>query len=197
MTRQYLERKNLEIKSMDDQGFFSGYASIFDVVDSQNDMIVKGAFQRTLRDHKGDIKLLWQHRFEEPIGIFTRMEEDVHGLYVEGRLLLEVQRAREAHALLKSGSVGGLSIGYMPVKYHMDAATGVRVLEEVALYEVSLVTFPANEHAKVRTVKQNGKTQEALDRKEDYTAQIRQGDFIRLADELDRALAILTTTSGF
>lgn len=173
--------ETLQLKQLDDDGRFAGYASIFGVVDNQNDMMRRGAFMRTLEEQDGDIRLLWQHRFEEPIGIFSLLREDARGLYVEGRLLLDVQRAREAHALLKAGAICGLSIGYVPVKYHIDADTGVRVLEEVALYEVSLVTFPANSEATVHAVKEDGELENA----------IRSGALVRFSDEVDRAMSIL------
>jgi HK97 family phage prohead protease len=98
--------------------------------------------------------MLWQHQQDEPIGVFERMFEDKRGLYVEGSLLLDVQRANEAHSLLKAGVVKGLSIGYSPLRYKIDEKTGVRVLAEVELWEVSLVTFPANAAANVTVVKQ-------------------------------------------
>lgn len=170
----------LQLKAVDDEGRFAGYASIFGVVDSQNDRMEAGAFHETLSEKATDIRLLWQHNFEEPIGVFTALREDARGLYVEGKLLLDVQRAKEAHALLKAGAICGLSIGYVPVKYHIDASTGVRVLQEVALYEVSLVTFPANSAATVHAVKQ-----------EDWSAELRSGQMIRFADEIDRSIGIL------
>ena len=78
----------------------------------------------------------------------------MHGLYVEGRLLLGVQRAREALALLKAGAISGLSIGYSPVRFRIDKKNSVRTLSDVELWEISLVTFPANNHAGVTVVKQ-------------------------------------------
>jgi HK97 family phage prohead protease len=151
------ERKRLgftlELKSLDAQGRFAGYASVFDVVDNQRDIILGGAFARTLRERTHEIKLLWQHQQEEPIGVFDRMFEDARGLYVEGTLLLDVQRAMEAYTLLKAGAISGLSIGYSPVRYRIDAQTGIRLLAEVELWEVSLVTFPANAAANVTVVK--------------------------------------------
>lgn len=173
--------ETLQLKQLDDAGRFAGYASIFHIVDNQNDRMLPGAFRQTLQDQQGDIKLLWQHNFDEPIGVFASMREDARGLYVEGRLLLDVQRAKEAHALLKAGAIGGLSIGYVPVKYHIDPETGVRVLEEVALYEVSIVTFPANSDATVQAVKEDAES----------VAAIRSGAFIRFADAVDRAIATL------
>lgn len=165
----------LELKSLDGVGRFAGYASVFDVVDSQKDIIQRGAFTHSLKGRVGAIKLLWQHQQDEPIGVFERMFEDARGLYVEGRLLLEVQRAKEAHVLLKTGAISGLSIGYSPVRYKVDPQTGVRVLSEVDLWEISLVTFPANEAANITVVKQ-----------------AKQGDELaRLSQEMDRALKVL------
>lgn len=143
----------LEIKSMDSEGRFAGYASVFDIIDNQRDVMLKGAFSNTLKNSANQIKLLWQHQQSEPIGVFERMFEDEIGLYVEGRLLLDVQKGREAFSLLKVGAVSGLSIGYSPVRYKMDADTGVRLLAEVDLWEISLVTFPANAAANVTVVK--------------------------------------------
>ena len=91
---------------------------------------------------------------EEPIGVITDLHEDEYGLYMEGRLLLDVERAREAYALLKEGVVRGLSIGYRPTKYQYDPESGVRELAQVELVEVSLVSDPANEAAEVNEVKQ-------------------------------------------
>ncbi|MDX1974459.1 MAG: HK97 family phage prohead protease [Rickettsiales bacterium] len=145
---------NLHIKSLDNTGRFAGYASVFDMVDSQRDMMLRGAFMATVKNRVQDIKLLWQHQQDEPIGVFEAVFEDMHGLYVEGRLLLDVARAKEAYTLLKSGAISGMSIGYSPVRYRIDAETGVRKLAEVDLWEISLVTFPANAAANVTVVKQ-------------------------------------------
>lgn len=150
----------LEIKSLDESGKFAGYASVFDVVDNQRDVVLRGAFMQSISRRVGEIKLLWQHNQAEPIGVFEVMFEDERGLYVEGRLLLQVERAREAYALLKSGAVNGLSIGYTPVKYRMNPDLGVRELRQVELWEVSLVTFPANDVSRVTVVK--GGAQELL-----------------------------------
>lgn len=145
----------LQVKSLGEDGTFAGYASVFDIVDNQKDIMMKGAFAGTLKKGASAIKLLWQHQQDEPIGVFEKMFEDAVGLYVEGRLLLDVQKAREAHALMKAGAVSGLSIGYSPTRYRIDAETGVRMLAEVDLFEVSLVTFPANAQSKVTVVKQS------------------------------------------
>jgi len=147
----------LELKSLEDGGYFSGYASVFNVEDNHNDIILPGAFGRSLsHKHAGrDIKLLWQHRNDEPIGLITKLVEDSHGLYVEAKLLLDVARGREAYSLLKTGAMKGLSIGFIVKKYERDAKTGSRVIYEADLWEISLVTFPANEKAQVISLKSN------------------------------------------
>lgn len=143
----------LELKFVGEEGTFAGYASIFHVVDSQRDEVMPGAFRDTLARRDTPVKLLWQHRLEEPIGVVTQLFEDARGLYIEGRLLLEVAQAREAYALLKAGAVSGLSIGYSPRRVRRDADSGVRKLYAVDLVEVSLVTLPANSAAQVTVVK--------------------------------------------
>lgn len=143
----------LELKALDGNGKFAGYASVFDVVDSQNDMVLQGAFTHTLQQRAGQIKLLWQHQWEEPIGVITKLFEDARGLYVEGVLLMEIARAKEAYALLKAGVVKGLSIGYTPGRWVHDPDTGLRKLQSVDLWEISLVTVPANAAAQVTVVK--------------------------------------------
>lgn len=144
----------LDLKSLDDSGVFAGYASVFDVVDSQADVMMRGAFTDSLQADDRDVKLLWQHAMDEPIGVIEQLREDRHGLYIKGRLLMDVARAREAYSLLKQQVVKGLSIGYSPKRYRVDDNTGIRYVSQVDLWEVSLVTFPANEAAQVTVVKQ-------------------------------------------
>ena len=181
---------DLTLKSLDPQGRFAGYASVFGLVDNQRDIMQRGAFSRTLTKRLNNVKLLWQHQQDEPIGIFDIMFEDERGLYVEGTLLLEVQRAREAYALMKAGAVSGLSIGYSPVRYHIDADTGVRHLSEVDLWEVSLVTFPANAAAGVTVVKQAEPILTNYEI-EQWNQALRAGHILRLSQALNDAIAAL------
>lgn len=177
----------LELKSIDTHGRFAGYASVFNVVDSQRDIMLAGAFSKTLSRRHDNVKLLWQHQQEEPIGVFDVMFEDERGLYVEGRLLLDVQRARESYALLKAGAVSGLSIGYSPVRYRIDPDSGVRQLAEVELWEISLVTFPANTAANVTVVK---RVEPILSNYEieQWNRALKTGEAIRLSQALDHAI---------
>lgn len=159
-----------ELKDLDDKtGTFKGYASVFGALDLGLDIVDAGAFKRTLAEHskKGTMpKMLWQHDRSQPIGVWKSMEEDARGLKVEGKFVLEVQRAREVHALMKAGAVDGLSIGYRTKKFKMDAETGIRHLEDVDLLEVSPVTFPMLPKALVQTVK--GELPKTVREFEDY-----------------------------
>jgi HK97 family phage prohead protease len=142
----------VEIKSLDLHGRFAGYASVFDVVDHQRDRVRVGAFQQSLKARLP--QLLWQHQWENPIGIIEEIFEDDRGLYVRGRLLMEVEKAREAYALLKAGALRGLSIGYQAKQARRDPDTGVRELLQIELFEISIVTMPANAQANVTVLKQ-------------------------------------------
>lgn len=141
----------LECKADEATRRLSGYASVFGNVDSYNDIVAKGAFSRTLQA-KQKIPMLWQHDSSDVVGVFDVMEERPKGLYVEGTIA-DTSMGEDAYKLLKMGAITGLSIGYSVKKYSVDQKKGMRTLEDVELYEVSLVTFPANEKAQVLNVK--------------------------------------------
>lgn len=147
----------LTLKSVSDTGEFDGYGSVFGVKDSYSDIVMPGAFQKSLAawQEKGRLPaLLWQHNMAEPIGIYTEMREDTTGLYVKGRLLIEDDPlAKRAHAHMKAGSLSGLSIGYILNDYEYDKDKSAFLLKEIDLWEVSLVTFPANDEARIADVK--------------------------------------------
>ena len=142
---------NLELKELSAEGIFSAYASIFDNVDYENDTVIKGAFTKSIAE-KTPV-MLWNHNTAEPIGIWTTVKEDDKGLYVEGKLLInEVARAKEVYSLLKEGAVSGLSIGYSVNDYTYDEK-GIRQLKDVTLHEISLVSIPCNDEARIISVK--------------------------------------------
>jgi len=155
---------NCEIKAYHDDddddkkpyGKFEGYGSIFGNKDLGNDVVEDGAFSKSLRRKKAKgIKLLWQHKQDMPIGVFETIKEDGDGLRVKGKLALGTQQGREAYELLKMGALDGLSIGYKadPQKQYYDERRRRRMLKEVDLMEISLVTFPMNPKARVQQVK--------------------------------------------
>lgn len=133
---------------------FEGYASLFGRPDLGNDIVLPGAFAGSLaRRGPTGVKLLWQHDPAEPIGVWEAIREDARGLFVRGRLIPELARAREARALLKSGALDGLSIGFRTEKARTDPRRGVRELIAVDLWEISLVTFPLLPEARVSAAK--------------------------------------------
>lgn len=147
---------SLSLKATGDDGTIEGYGSVFGVRDSWDDIIAKGAFAASLAAHKaaGTMPaMLWQHSADAPIGVWTDMVEDDKGLYIKGQLVMDTVRGKEAHALLKAGAINGLSIGFMSKQWSYDRDSDVRTLTEVDLWEVSLVTFPANEKTRVTNVK--------------------------------------------
>lgn len=146
-----------EIKSIGEDGTFSGYGAVFGNVDFWGDVIAPGAFAKTLAAFAAKNAMpamLWQHDSDHPIGVWTDMREDSKGLYVEGRLLIaDVSKAKEAHALLKARGISGMSIGYYASVWEWDDNKDIRTLKEIDLWEISLVTFPANDQAQVVDVK--------------------------------------------
>ena len=143
-----------DLKSVDADGTFEGYASVFGAEDMAHDVVMAGAFTQSLakRGAQG-VKLLFQHDPAEPIGVWLELAEDPKGLYARGRLMPEVAKAREVLALMRAGALDGLSIGFRAVKGSRDAKSGVRRLKEIDLWEISIVTFPMLQEARVETVK--------------------------------------------
>lgn len=131
-------------------GSFEGYASVFGVEDRGGDTVVAGAFTKCLEvTPLNEIKLLWQHDAHQVIGHFTEVVEDGMGLKVRGQLLLDVQKGREAHALMKVDAIDSLSIGYKTIRSDRNEDDWTRKLLEIDLWEISLVTFPQLPSAKV------------------------------------------------
>ena len=107
-----------------------------------------------LRRGASGVKMLWQHNPSEPIGVWQGLGEDGRGLFVQGRLDLAVGRAREVQALMRSRAVDGLSIGFRTERSRRDQKSGLRRLERLDLWEVSVVTFPMQPQARISAVKQ-------------------------------------------
>lgn len=146
---------------------FSGYGAVFGNMDAYGDVIAKGAFEKTLAECKTSgiwPAMLSQHGGWDmsaesltPIGVWTEMREDDHGLYVEGKLA-DTPRGREMYALIKMSprpAINGMSIGFRPIEWtnRSKPEEPRRTLTRVELLELSLVTFPANGKARVIGVK--------------------------------------------
>jgi len=139
-------------KEPDEDGTFEGYASVFGIIDQGMDVVDRGAFSKSLGSGR-KVKMLWQHDQSQPIGVWDEIREDERGLFVKGRLLKDVQKGREAMALMRAGALDSMSIGYRTVEAVAEGDGRVRKLQEVDLFEISLVTFPMLPDAKVTSVK--------------------------------------------
>ena len=174
---QYIERP-FQIKSIQGDGKFTGYGSVFGEVDSYRDVVMPGAFIESLEAHKlkgRKVPMLWQHNTRQPIGVYSEVREDDHGLCVEGEINMDVQLGREAHALMKQGALTGLSIGYDTVREEWDNAGMLRKLFKVDLWEISPVTFPAGDTARVTSVK----SIEALTTLSEFEKHLRDAGFTK------------------
>ncbi len=178
-----MEHKQIEFKfTMADgdsePGSFTGYGSVFDAIDSYGDAVQKGAFKKTLREKK-KFPLLWSHdSFLVPIGIITG-EEDDHGLKIAGSLNLDIELARDVRSAMKQGSVNGLSIGFNIVKKDIDEETGIRIIKEINLWEISACVFQACPGAVVAEVKSRLSGEEP----DDESTPVVKPEHIHLVDE--------------
>lgn len=174
-----------EIKSIgeNESGEMSvrGLASTFGNIDLYGDVIVPGAFKKTLQEKgAGKVKFLYQHNAYEPIGFIKSLTESEDGLEMEAIFLKGVQRAEESYLLAKAGALDSFSIGFRTIK-STKGEDNLRYISEIDLWEVSLVTFPANPKALVDGVKAS-QAQEFIEDKLGLSA-----------DEAKRALEILTS----
>lgn len=151
---------NLEWKA-DEAGVIEGYGSVFDVVDDGGDIVAPGAFTNSLRTGR-KVKMLFQHDPNRVIGTWSEIEEDGKGLRVKGKLLVNTTGGRDAYEQVKDRAIDGLSIGYRSLK-SMDR-NGKRVILQADLWEVSLVTFPMNELARIDAVKAAAMSERDMER---------------------------------
>jgi len=152
MELEYKELK-LEVKADDvdlKEGTFSGYASTFGNVDEGGDIIEKGAFKKTLKEHSDMVKVLRGHL--QLIGKPLEMREDNRGLFVKG-FISQTELGKETLTLMRDGVLDAMSIGFNTLKSHFDKDKGIRHIKELKLWEFSIVTWGMNTQAKVEAVK--------------------------------------------
>ena len=136
--------------AIDSDGRFSGYASVFGRVDGGGDMVMPGAFRDSLETRGSErVRLLFQHDPKEPVGLWDEIVEDGFGLWVSGRLIDGVPRAASLRALIAGRAIDGLSIGFRAVRATREGRTGTRRLWAVDLWEISIVTFPMMDAARI------------------------------------------------
>ena len=154
--------------SKSDNTVIIGYASVFEVTDNQNDIISKGAFKNS---ESHNVKLLWQHDVTKPIGVIKYLAEDDYGLKIEAEINNKTLLGAEASALIKQKAVSGLSIGFT-IRSSDYNLQGLRVIDEVELMEISIVTFPANSMAGISQIKQQTMDSTSLDELEHLVRQL-------------------------
>lgn len=151
-----IKQFKFSMKAIKEDGSFSGHAAVFGNEDLGGDVIEPGAFKKTLSE-RTDFPILFNHNYYDmPIGVNVNASEDSKGLYVEGQLAMDVQKAKEVRSLMQMGALKGLSIGYDPVVVdYSKIDEGIRILREIKLWEYSVVTFPMNPEAQISQVKKN------------------------------------------
>lgn len=151
--KKNIEYKQIEFKAQstarDPDGRLRvvAYAAVFDNVDSYNDIIKKGSFIKTIKNEGKRIAVCWQHEMRRPIAKLMDVKEDNFGLLVE----FVISKSEEDVAVkVEEGIITEMSIGYITVEFEYNTADEVRILKELRLYEVSLVTRAANDEAKIK-----------------------------------------------
>jgi HK97 family phage prohead protease len=160
----------VEFKFAADSGLITGYGSTYNNVDHGGDIVAPGAFAKSLAEHKADGSMpamLWSHDISQPVGVWTSAVEDQKGLRLEGKLSLGVQRAADARALAKDNALS-LSIGY--ATRDAEYRDGARVLKDLRLFEVSLVSIPMNPRAQITSIKSSSGSENVADEIRDAVA---------------------------
>jgi HK97 family phage prohead protease len=139
----------------DNRGRFYGYASVFNVEDSCGDIILNGAFSKTIRNRTGTLNLLWQHYRDSVVGEIETLWEDVVGLYVIGKIYTNDELGKKLYCYVINKLIGGLSIGYSINDCTFDAR-GRRIIKAIDLFEISIVTMPANKFCEIISCKYCG-----------------------------------------
>lgn len=135
---------------IDERGRFAGYASVFDRLDQSGDLVMPGAFAKSLaRRGAARLRMLFQHDPREPVGNWEVAREDGYGLWVEGRLVPGVPRADALRRLIERRAIDGLSIGFRTERATREARSGHRRIWEIDLWEISIVTFPMLGEARI------------------------------------------------
>lgn len=145
-----------ELKRLTDEGHIAGLISAFGQIDNYGDTVERGAYAKSIASfeaHGRKLPMLYQHDPARPIGVWTSLKEAPDGLYGEAKLTMATRDAQEAYALAKDGALTGISIGYR-VPVGGSRREGVRrFLSQIDLKEASLVTFPADNHGRISSVK--------------------------------------------
>ena len=163
-------------------GIVKGYASVFNNIDSDGDIIKKGAYKKTIQENGSRVRYIYQHDLMKPLGKMKYLEEDEKGLMFEAEIA-KTQLGKDVIELIKSGVITENSVGILPIQKEM--VNGKREISEVKLYEISAVTLAANDKAMILDVKGNINEDLITKRYDNIAKLIRKGD---ISDELGYAL---------
>ena len=172
-----------ELKDADEKsGIVKGYGSVFGNIDSDGDIINKGAYTKTITENGSRVKYLYQHDMDKPLGKMTNLYEDEKGLMFEAQIP-KTRLGKDVMELMKSGVITENSVGILPIQKEM--VDGHRHINEVKLYEISAVTLAANDQAMIMDVKGNYDKEKIMKRYDNMAKLIRKGD---ISDDLGYAL---------
>lgn len=165
-----------------EKGIVKGYGSYFDNKDSDNDIIRKGAYTKTIKENGERVKYLYQHNMMQPIGKMSELYEDEKGLVFVAEIP-KTTLGKDVIELMKAGVITENSVGILPVV--KENKGDYREIKEVKLYEISAVTLAANDQAKIMDVKSEQNLKQLYDRYDNIAKLIRKGE---ISDELGYAL---------
>ena len=170
------------IDADDKAGIVKGYGSVFGNVDSDGDIITKGAYTKTIKENGDRVRYLYQHNMDWPLGKMINLYEDEKGLVFEAEIP-KTRLGKDVMQLIKAGVVTENSVGILPINKGM--ANGYRELREVKLFEISAVTLAANDQALILDVKGNVDIDKIANKYYNLAKLIRKGD---ISDELGYAI---------
>jgi uncharacterized protein len=172
-----------DLKDADETtGVVKGYGSVFGNIDSDGDIINKGAYTKTITENGERVKYLYQHDMDKPLGKMVNLYEDEKGLVFEAQIP-KTTLGRDVMELMKAGVITENSVGILPIRKEM--VEGNRHLNEVKLYEISAVTLAANDQATMLDVKGNFDRDKVLKRYDSVAKLLRKG---KISDDLGYAL---------
>jgi len=163
-------------------GIVKGYGSVFGNVDSDGDIINRGAYKKTIEENGNRVKYLYQHDMDKPLGKIVKLGEDDKGLYFEAEIP-KTTLGKDVIELMKAGVITENSVGILPIQ--KDNSGEYRQLNEVKLYEISAVTLAANDQAILLDVKGNYDREKVLKRYDNLVKVIRKG---QISDDLGYAI---------
>lgn len=179
-----------ELKANEEKNIIEGYASIFGNIDSHKDIVLSGSFTKTIQENRNRIKLLWQHDMFEPIGKPLQLVEDSKGLFFEAKVS-NTDIGNKAMTLIKDGVLNEMSIGYDTVKSEWDTQRKVRLLKEIKLYEISVITFASNEKALITGAKNIDNILDDVDFFSKSGRTLSNNSMSRIKNAIDALMALL------